>query len=167
MSNYTSRNVYLAIPLLLCIDLACIVSKFKVKPPLLSESISFLNRCNISFRGFMQKTPLSIGRSEGLRFLAGRSGSQQPFAEERCDGYAALLLSPSCGLVSRRRVCGHPLRRCLTSRGFFMTCRRLSLDRPYRFCYNMCCVFQSPAGQHLREHHGTASAILRPVAVFL
>jgi hypothetical protein len=29
------------------------------------------------------------------------------------------------------------------------------------------CVFQSPAGQHRREHHGTASAILRPVAVFL
>jgi hypothetical protein len=29
------------------------------------------------------------------------------------------------------------------------------------------CVSQSPAGQHRREHHGTASAILRPVAVFL
>jgi hypothetical protein len=114
-----------------------------------------------------EDTILSTGRSEGLRLLAGRSGWQQPFAEERCDGYAALLLSASRGLVSRRRVCGYPLRRCLTGRGFFMTYRRLSLDRPYWLCYHICCVFQSPAGQHRREHHGTASAILRPVAVFL
>ena len=38
-----------------------------------------------------EDTILRTSRSEGLRFLAGRSGWQQPFAEERCDGYAALL----------------------------------------------------------------------------
>ena len=33
------------------------------------------------------------GGSEDLLFLAGRSVWQQPFEEELCDGYAALLVS--------------------------------------------------------------------------
>jgi hypothetical protein len=102
-----------------------------------------------------EDTILSTSRSEGLWFLAGRSGWQQPFAEERCDGYAALLLSASRGLVSRRRVCGHPLRRWLTGRGFFMTCRRLSLDRPYRLCYDIFVYFS-------RQQGNTFASIMGP-----
>jgi len=37
--------------------------------------------------------------------LVGQSVWQQPFEEERCDGYASLLLSAPCGYSARRRVC--------------------------------------------------------------
>lgn len=33
---------------------------------------------------------------------------QEPFPEELCDGYAALLLSAPCGYVFRRRVADTP-----------------------------------------------------------
>jgi hypothetical protein len=39
---------------------------------------------------------LNTGRSEGLLFLEGISGWQQPFAEERCDGYATLPVRAPC-----------------------------------------------------------------------
>jgi cold shock protein len=53
----------------------------------------------------------------------------------------------------------------MTGRGFFMS-RLGLLDRSCLLCYHLSIVFQSLAGQNLRENQETATAILRPVAVF-
>src|SRR5687768_16062210 len=46
------------------------------------------------------------GGSEGPQLMAGISGWQQPLREERCDGYAALLVSAPCRFMApMRRVC--------------------------------------------------------------
>jgi hypothetical protein len=46
--------------------------------------------------------------------------AQQPFREECCNGYAPLLVSAPCGLVSRRRVRCDPLRMEIAGRGFLL-----------------------------------------------